>query len=195
EDARRVSPGAPPPSPIASTPRSPWRSEIRSRRELPSSSFIVFPVPSVKTIGDAPVAAVRGSMLGRKTSDGYLLPTSGPIEDLDSYRTAGGGEGLARALEIGPQATISEIERSKLRGRGGAGFPTGMKWKGVAYADPGQRRFLVCNAAEGEPGTFKDRALLRMNPYQVLEGIAIGAFAVGAEEAYVGIKEKYTREV
>src|SRR5690606_8432894 len=75
------------------------------------------------------------------------------------------------------------------------GFPTGMKWKGVAHADPGQRRFLVCNAAEGEPGTFKDRALLRMNPYQVLEGIAIGAFAVGAEEAYVGIKEKYTREV
>lgn len=82
-----------------------------------------------------------------------------------------------------------------MRGRGGAGFPTGIKWRGVAEAPPDQRRFLVCNAAEGEPGTFKDRALLRRNPFQVLEGIAIGAFAVGAEEAYLGIKEGYGTEV
>lgn len=125
---------------------------------------------------------------------GYLLPSE-PVATVDTYRSLGGGEGLTRALDRGPQAVIGEVEAARLRGRGGAGFPTGIKWKGVAQADESQRRFLVCNAAEGEPGTFKDRALMRMNPYQVLEGIAIGAFAVGAEEAYVGIKETYTAEI
>ncbi|HEX2153046.1 MAG TPA: NADH-ubiquinone oxidoreductase-F iron-sulfur binding region domain-containing protein [Acidimicrobiia bacterium] len=121
---------------------------------------------------------------------GYLLPEA-PLDSLDDYRQIGGGEGLSRALEIGPEETIGAVESARLRGRGGAGFPTGIKWKGVANAEQSQRRFLVCNAAEGEPGTFKDRALLRTNPYQVLEGMAIAAFAVGADEAYIGIKEKY----
>nr|MBO2498417.1 NADH-quinone oxidoreductase subunit F [Acidimicrobiia bacterium] len=124
----------------------------------------------------------------------YLL-TDRPIESIADYLAAGGGEGLARARAIGPDATIATIERSRLRGRGGAGFPTGVKWRGVASADPDQRRFLVCNAAEGEPGTFKDRALMRWNPYQLLEGIAIAAFAIGAEEAYIGLKERYAAEL
>jgi NADH:ubiquinone oxidoreductase subunit F (NADH-binding) len=123
----------------------------------------------------------------------YLLP-SAPIESVVDYRARGGGDGLARALEIGPAATVSEVSAARLRGRGGGGFPTGIKWAGIADV-PDQRRFVVCNAAEGEPGTFKDRALLRTNPYQVLEGIAIAAFATGAEEAYVGIKEGYRREI
>ena len=80
----------------------------------------------------------------------YLL-TDRPIESIADYLAAGGGEGLARARAIGPDATIATIERSRLRGRGGAGFPTGVKWRGVASADPDQRRFLVCNAAEGGP--------------------------------------------
>ena len=125
---------------------------------------------------------------------GYLLPEEA-VTNVDAYRAAGGGEGIAHAFRIGPEATLKEVEASRLRGRGGAGFPTGIKWKGVAGADPAQRRFLVCNAAEGEPGTFKDRALLRFNPHQVLEGIAIAAFAIGAEEAYIGIKDKYGREI
>lgn len=124
----------------------------------------------------------------------YLL-TDTPVGSLDAYRHLGGGDGLARAVQIGPDAAIAEVEAAKLRGRGGAGFPTGIKWRGVASADPEQRRFVVCNAAEGEPGTFKDRALLRHNPYQVLEGIAIAALAVGADEAYIGIKEKYVTEI
>jgi NADH:ubiquinone oxidoreductase subunit F (NADH-binding) len=124
----------------------------------------------------------------------FLLPDE-PLADLASYQERGGGEGLARALRIGPEQTVSEVHRSKLRGRGGGGFPAGMKWAGVAAAPPGQRRFLVCNAAEGEPGTFKDRALIRSNPYQLLEGMAIAAFAVGAEEAYIGIKDKYRLEM
>ncbi|MGH8912785.1 MAG: hypothetical protein ACRDVD_09740, partial [Acidimicrobiia bacterium] len=124
----------------------------------------------------------------------YMLP-SAPIVSLAEYRSTGGGDGLARAVEIGPDATIAEVTAARLRGRGGGGFPAGIKWRGVAGADDDQRRFLVCNAAEGEPGTFKDRALLRANPYQVLEGIAIAGHAIGAEEAYVGIKEGYEREI
>ena len=102
---------------------------------------------------------------------------------------------MERARSIGPQQTIEEVSDAGLRGRGGAGFPTGIKWAGIAGAAADQQRFVVCNAAEGEPGTFKDRALMRMNPYQLLEGLAIASFAVGADEAYVGIKEKYEPEI
>jgi NADH:ubiquinone oxidoreductase subunit F (NADH-binding) len=87
-----------------------------------------------------------------------------------------------------------EVARSGLRGRGGAGFPTGEKWRAIRAVGAGPR-FAVCNAAEGEPATFKDRLLLRTNPYQVLEGLAIAAYAVGAERAYVGLKETFTPEV
>ena len=91
-------------------------------------------------------------------------------------------------------AVIQEVAKSGLRGRGGAGFPTGEKWRAVRAVGTGPR-FAVCNAAEGEPATFKDRLLLRTNPYQVLEGLAIAAYAVGAERAYVGVKEAFTPEV
>lgn len=131
---------------------------------------------------------------GRAGINGYLLPAE-PVRSPRDYRDLGGGEGLARAMEMGPAATVAEVEKARLRGRGGAGFPTGVKWQSVARVGREQRRYFVCNAAEGEPGTFKDRALLRTNPYQVLEGIAIGAWAVGAEEAYIGIKDKYAIEI
>ena len=91
----------------------------------------------------------------------FLLPET-PVTSLDSYLEAGGGTGLARALEIGPEAVIGEISGSGLRGRGGAGFPTGVKWASTRAA--GRRRYAVCNAAEGEPATFKDRALMRSTP-------------------------------
>lgn len=127
------------------------------------------------------------------THANYLLPPQ-PLRSVADYRAIGGGDGLGRAHAVGPEATISQVTEARLRGRGGGGFPTGLKWSGIADATD-QRRFVVCNAAEGEPGTFKDRALLRANPYQVLEGIAIAAFATGSEEAYVGIKEKYSPEI
>jgi NADH-quinone oxidoreductase subunit F len=110
------------------------------------------------------------------------------------YREAGGGKGLEAALGARPEAVIEEIAASGLRGRGGAGFPTGEKWKSVRTVGAGPR-YAVCNAAEGEPATFKDRFLLRTNPYQVLEGLAIASFAVGAERAYIGLKEIFTDEV
>jgi NADH:ubiquinone oxidoreductase subunit F (NADH-binding) len=101
---------------------------------------------------------------------------------------------LEIALGAGPEAVIDEVAKSSLRGRGGAGFPTGEKWRSIRSTGTGSR-FAVCNGAEGEPATFKDRTLLRTNPYQVLEGLAIAAYAVGAERAYVGLKETFAEEV
>lgn len=125
--------------------------------------------------------------------DRYLLGDT-PVRSLDQWKALGGGEGLAEAQRVGPAATIEMVTASGLRGRGGAGFPTGRKWSGVR-AQPGSSRYMVANGSEGEPGTFKDRAILRANPYQVIEGLAIAAFAVGAEHAYVGVKEKFGPEI
>jgi NADH:ubiquinone oxidoreductase subunit F (NADH-binding) len=124
----------------------------------------------------------------------FLLPTD-PIVSIDAYLANGiAAAGIRRAHELGPNATIDLVTRSGLRGRGGAGFPTGQKWAGVA-AQTGGRRYLVCNGAEGEPGTFKDRALLRANPYQLVEGVAIAAFAIGAVEAFICLKASFRREI
>ncbi|MBP6728312.1 MAG: hypothetical protein KA129_01725 [Microthrixaceae bacterium] len=124
----------------------------------------------------------------------FLLPTE-PITSLVAYlATDTGGQGIRRARDLGAAATIDEVLRSGLRGRGGGGFPTGQKWAGVA-AQTGGRRYLVCNGAEGEPGTFKDRALLRANPYQLVEGLVIAAFAVGADEAFICLKASFEREI
>lgn len=125
--------------------------------------------------------------------EGSILLADGPL-DLDAYLAEGGGEGLRAALARPPEEVVEEVRRSGLRGRGGAGFPTGMKWRSVLL-DPHPVTFVVANGAEGEPGTFKDRWLLRRNPYQVLEGLAIAAHAVGAREAFVGVKSGFRPEV
>lgn len=123
----------------------------------------------------------------------FLLPEE-PITSLDAWLETGvGGQGIEAAHRLGPTAVIEEVSRSGLRGRGGGGFPTGRKWAGIA-ADQSSRRYLVVNGAEGEPGTFKDRALLRANPYQVVEGLTIAALAVGATEVYVGVKASFRQE-
>jgi NADH:ubiquinone oxidoreductase subunit F (NADH-binding) len=109
---------------------------------------------------------------------------------------AGGGIGLDRAQTLGPGGTLQELGLAGLRGRGGAGFPTARKWRAVgSAASQAGERFVVVNAGEGEPGTFKDRALLRANPYQVIEGAAIAAITVGAAKAYIGLKRSFTREI
>lgn len=124
----------------------------------------------------------------------FLLPSE-PVSSLDAWlATDIGGLGVATAQRIGPAATIDVITASGLRGRGGGGFPTGRKWAGIA-AQEGTRRYVVVNGAEGEPGTFKDRALLRANPYQVVEGMVVAAFAVGAEEVFVCLKASFEREI
>jgi NADH:ubiquinone oxidoreductase subunit F (NADH-binding) len=123
---------------------------------------------------------------------GHLLPER-PVGSLDEWlATDVGGLGLQRAAELGPAGVRDLVERSGLRGRGGGGFPTGRKWRTVAAGTA--PRYLVCNGAEGEPGTFKDRALLRANPYQLVEGLLIAALAVEVTDAYVAVKASFERE-
>ena len=110
--------------------------------------------------------------------------------NLDHYLARGGYRGLERALAMGPEAVIEEIKRSGLRGRGGAGFPTGLKWQFCRKAS-GNLKYLICNADEGDPGAFMDRLLLEGDPHAVLEGMLIGAYAIGASEGYIYIRAEY----
>lgn len=111
-------------------------------------------------------------------------------EDINHYIANGGYEGLARALGMKPQDVIDEIKKSGLRGRGGAGFPTGVKWQFCRDA-PGDVKYIICNADEGDPGAFMDRALLESDPHAVLEGMLIGAYAIGVTGGYVYIRAEY----
>jgi NADH-quinone oxidoreductase subunit F len=111
-------------------------------------------------------------------------------EEIDHYLARDGYAGLAKALSTGPDQVIAEIRESKLRGRGGAGFPTGVKWETCKNA-PGTPKYVICNADEGDPGAFMDRALLESNPHQLLEGMVIAAFAVGAEQGYIYVRAEY----
>lgn len=119
-----------------------------------------------------------------------------PVKSLDDYIAMGGGTAAHAALQARATEIIEVVSASGLRGRGGAGFPTGPKWTTVAAArTPGAATTIVVNAAEGEPGTFKDRALLRTNPYRVLEGAIVGALAMQTDEIRIGIKATFGREI
>ncbi len=122
-----------------------------------------------------------------------VLENSGMIdaERIEEYVAAGGYEALTNALtHLTPAAVIEQITASGLRGRGGAGFPTGVKWATVAKAS-GTRKFVVCNADEGDPGAFMDRSVLESDPHRVLEGMAIAAYAIGAHEGYLYVRAEY----
>lgn len=111
-------------------------------------------------------------------------------QSLDEYRAHGGGEGLKKARSIGAAATIEAVTKSGLRGRGGAGFPTGIKWKTVADT-PADRKYVVCNADEGDSGTFADRMIMEGDPFLLIEGMAICGLAVGATKGFVYIRSEY----
>ncbi|MGH8914648.1 MAG: NADH-ubiquinone oxidoreductase-F iron-sulfur binding region domain-containing protein [Acidimicrobiia bacterium] len=115
------------------------------------------------------------------------LLTDPPFSSLADYEKVGGGEALKRVDTVPADEVIAELTKAGLRGRGGAGFPTGLKWRSIVNGG-GRHHYAVCNAAEGEPGTFKDRALLRANPYQVLEGLIAASVTVGAVEAFIALK-------
>ena len=109
---------------------------------------------------------------------------------LADYIAHGGYRGLQRALSIGPEAIIEEVVNSGLRGRGGAGFPTGIKWRTVSNAAPGQK-YIVCNADEGDSGTYADRMIMEGDPFVLIEGMTIAAFAVGAGQGYIYLRSEY----
>jgi bidirectional [NiFe] hydrogenase diaphorase subunit len=112
-------------------------------------------------------------------------------ESLESYVGAGGYKALFKVLEeMTPELVVEEIKKSGLRGRGGGGFPTGLKWDLVRKAK-GEKKYLVANGDEGDPGAYMDRTLMESDPFLVLEGMAIAAYAVGADQGYIYVRAEY----
>ncbi|MBE1591477.1 NAD(P)H-dependent oxidoreductase subunit E [Nonomuraea angiospora] len=147
--------------------------------------------PSLDVAGDAPVAAA----VPQAGQDGLTLlrrvGTTDPAS-LDDYRAAGGYTALRRAFELGPAGVIREVLESGLVGRGGAAFPTGRKWDATAR-QPDHPHYLVCNADESEPGTFKDRVIMEGDPYALVEAMTIAAYATGCAKGYLYIRGEYPR--
>ncbi len=113
-------------------------------------------------------------------------------ERIEEYVAVGGYSSLLKAVtEMTPAEVIDEVTRSGLRGRGGGGYPTGLKWVTVSKAEAKQRKYVICNADEGDPGAFMDRSVLESDPHRVLEGMAIAGFAVGADKGYIYVRGEY----
>ncbi|MGA8533561.1 MAG: NAD(P)H-dependent oxidoreductase subunit E [Candidatus Tumulicola sp.] len=144
-------------------------------------------------------AVVRGELPGRPSPHPHvsgsplrLLRRIGVVdpESLDDYRAHGGYRALERAFDLGPEGVIAEVIASKLFGRGGAAFPTGRKMQSVARA-PARPHYMVCNADESEPGTFKDRVVMEHDPFAVIESMTIAAFAAGCERGFIYVRGEY----
>ncbi|HSG54455.1 MAG TPA: formate dehydrogenase, partial [Paracoccaceae bacterium] len=138
---------------------------------------------SIGVIADHPF--ITGQQRLTFARAGKTRPTN-----LDDYQATGGFAGLARARAIGPEAIVAEVLASGLRGRGGAGFPAGIKWKTVAAA-PGSQKYIVCNADEGDSATFADRMVMEGDPFQLIEGMTIAGEAVGASQGYIYVRSEY----
>jgi NADH-quinone oxidoreductase subunit F len=146
------------------------------------------PPPPPDVTASAPqTAAPRDPGLRLLRRVGVVDPTS-----LDDYRAAGGYQALERALELGPGGVLQELEASRLLGRGGAAFPTAVKWRAVATT-PARPHHVIANADESEPGTFKDRVLLEGDPYALIEALTIAGLATGAEQGWVYLRGEYPR--
>ncbi|HSL29707.1 MAG TPA: NADH-quinone oxidoreductase subunit NuoF [Anaerolineales bacterium] len=149
----------------------------------------------------APPKQLSGNIGWLRAHKGYnpaeqriVLERAGRIdpENIEEFIAENGYQALGRALiEMTPEQVIETIEKSGLQGRGGAGFPTGRKWKFVRMARGGEKKYVICNADESEPGTFKDRIVLEGDPHTILEAMAIAAYAVGADEGYIYIRGEY----
>jgi NADH-quinone oxidoreductase subunit F len=109
---------------------------------------------------------------------------------IDTYLAGGGYKALEKALTIKPDTLIQMVKDSGLKGRGGAGFPAGLKW-GFIPKDPAYKKYLCCNADEGEPGTYKDRGIMDNDPHLLIEGMIITSYAIGAANAYISIRGEF----
>ncbi|MDP1962418.1 MAG: formate dehydrogenase, partial [Reyranella sp.] len=155
-------------------------------------------VPGLFT-GAAPFSAAHPLCVGRPEDIPFLkrqtritFARCGIVDpvSLADYRAHGGYRGLERAKSLGAAATVEEVTKSGLRGRGGAGFPTGIKWKTVADTTA-DRKYIVCNADEGDSGTYADRMIMEGDPFLLIEGMTIAGFAVGATKGYIYIRSEY----
>ncbi|HXK58970.1 MAG TPA: NADH-quinone oxidoreductase subunit NuoF [Acidobacteriota bacterium] len=149
----------------------------------------------VSSLGGKPVERIKGPaespFFTRQTK--IALENCGKIDPnrIEDYLLAGGYQALTKVLtEMTPAQILEEVYQSGLRGRGGAGYPTGLKWSTVAKA-PGSPKYVICNADEGDPGAFMDRSVLESDPHRILEGMAIAAYAVGASHGYVYVRAEY----
>jgi NADH-quinone oxidoreductase subunit F len=142
----------------------------------------------------APVGVITGALHERSKLETPLISKRWGIKDsfkIDVFLQNGGYQGLERALkQMTPDSIIDEVKKSSLRGRGGAGFPTGMKWSFVPKDSP-KARYVICNADESEPGTCKDRPLMEMDPHQLIEGIVIAGRAINAHHGFIYIRGEY----
>jgi len=137
--------------------------------------------------GQQPSNIVGGDIRILTSNCGQGRPTS-----LADYQARGGYAGLKKALSMTPEAVLAEVKAAGLVGRGGAAFPTGVKWEGAANA-PGEPKYIVCNADESEPGTFKDRVSMEDDPHRIIEGMIVAAHAVGASQGYIYVRGEYPR--
>jgi NADH-quinone oxidoreductase subunit F len=166
---------------------------VQRSGELRGDQALAGTTASIANVG----AAVQGDSFAWKrypvhrTDDHRLLRRVEVVEPtLDEYRANGGYEALAKAIEIGADATIQAVTDAKLLGRGGAAFPTGVKWRAVADQLTGPK-YVICNADESEPGTFKDRVVMEGDPFAVIESLTIAGFATGAERGFLYIRGEY----
>jgi NADH-quinone oxidoreductase subunit F len=144
------------------------------------------PVAREKIVKEDDIPFYKGQRRLVFGENGYIDPKS-----IDDYIARGGYAALAKVLSaMSPEQVIDEIEKSGLRGRGGGGYPTGRKWRSCRKAH-GERRFVICNADEGDPGAYMDRSVLEGNPHSVIEGMLIGAYAIGSGEGYVYVRAEY----
>ncbi|MFQ5555597.1 MAG: NAD(P)H-dependent oxidoreductase subunit E [Acidimicrobiia bacterium] len=192
--------------PAAQGPERTWkRSPCLGQCDRAPAAFLQIAegddVVLTRTTGEAVEAALEDPAL--LDSDPLAPPRAGDRDlrllrrvgivdpaSLDDYRRSGGYLSLPRAMEIGPAGVLDELEASGLRGRGGAAFPTAVKWKAVAEGDD-PHRYVICNADESEPGTFKDRALMEGDPFAIVEAITIAGITVGAREGYIYVRGEY----
>ncbi len=162
-------------------------------------------------VGDDPQSDMLLGSIGDETLDGvsrlFDMPVLKPQvriatrncgfidpEDINQYIARGGYSGLEKALKMTPEDVIAEISKSGLRGRGGAGAPTGWKW-GLCRQNVGDKKYIICNADEGDPGAFMDRSVLEGDPHCVLEGMLIGAYAMGATDGYIYCRAEYPQAI
>jgi len=153
------------------------------RPDLALCTFGPVAIDGIPTFNELPMINKQVRVVLRNS--GVIDPSS-----IHHYIARGGYSGLARTLKMKPEKAVEEVKASGLRGRGGAGFPTGVKW-GFARSAKSDAKYMICNADEGDPGAFMDRAVLESDPHAVLEGLAIGAYAIGADFAYVYVRAEY----
>jgi NADH-quinone oxidoreductase subunit F len=155
------------------------------------AAFAAGPVAWIVGPRDVSLSAPQTAALEER-SGLRLLRRVGVVDpsSIDDYRAHGGYEALRRAVDLGPEGVIRELKDSKLLGRGGAAFPTGMKWELVAR-QPVRPHYFVCNADESEPGTFKDRVVLENDPFSVVEALTIAGYATGSEKGFVYLRGEY----